>query len=81
MITAQQHTRQLINRDQLKDQAIRSLERDRDNARKYARLCKQYIDEAGAENDRETVLFWANIHDNQIEQIALIDSQLKQYRA
>lgn len=81
MIATQQHTRQIINRDQPKDQAIRSLERDQDNARKYARLCKQYIDEAGAEGDRETVIFWANIHDNQIQQIALIESQLKQYRA
>lgn len=81
MIATANHTRQIINRDQLKDQAIRSLERDRDNARKYARMCKQYIDEAGMEGDRETVAFWANIHDNQIEQIALIDSQLKQYRA
>lgn len=65
----------------LKGQIIRSLQRDKTNALNYARMCKQYIDEAGREGDRETVNFWCSIHDHQIEHIRDINDTLKQYEA
>lgn len=65
----------------LKGMIRRSLERDRQNALNYARLCKGYMREAENDGDTETVQFWAAIHDQQQEQISFIAKTLKQYES
>ncbi len=61
-----------------KQSLYHALHRDLKAANLFLKVCRQHIGQAVADNDHDTVHFWARQMDSTLEQIQLLRWQLRQ---